>query len=119
MSKAKPPPGLNVGNAFFHRGRSDEDLIGAGDPAAVLREKRDALIAQIIELCRGAALVQRSVGTRHTGAVCGQNGCERQHAAAADAAKEKGTGLLNAEYLTHGTETLKTGEGMQNEGNHK
>src|SRR3546814_2083406 len=64
MSKAKPPPGLNVGNAFFHRGRSDEDLIGAGDPAAVLREKRDALIAQIIELCRGAALVQRSVGTR-------------------------------------------------------
>src|SRR3546814_5892299 len=54
----------------------------------------------------------RSVGTRHPGAVCGHNGCERQHAAAADAAKEIGTGFIHAANLKHGTEALKTGAGV-------
>src|SRR3546814_19945047 len=51
-------------------------------------------------------------GTRHPGAVCGHNGCERQHAAAADAAKEIGTGFIHAANLKHGTEALKTGAGV-------
>src|SRR3546814_10324329 len=50
--------------------------------------------------------------SRHPGAVCGHNGCERQHAAAADAAKEIGTGFIHAANLKHGTEALKTGAGV-------
>ena len=42
--------GDDIGHARLDRGRGDDDLIGRGDAAAVLREQRDAARAQRIEL---------------------------------------------------------------------
>ena len=57
---------------------------------SVLREQLDAERAQIVELVRRAPGVERAVRARDLGAAGADDGGERQHAAAADAAEEDG-----------------------------
>ena len=61
---------------------------GLVTPDAVLRKERDPVGAQELELLGQAALVERAVGAGNLGAVGAQDQRQRQHAAAADAAKE-------------------------------
>src|SRR6185437_1564380 len=70
------------------RCRSDHGKVRACNAAAVLREKLDALGAEEVELLRRASLVERAVGAGDRAASRAKNERERQHAAAADPAKE-------------------------------
>ena len=57
-------------------------------PGAVLRRQRNAERAQIVELGRQPAGVERTVGTGDAGAAGAKDGGEGQHSAAADSAEE-------------------------------
>ena len=57
---------------------------------AVLREQLDPERAQIVELVRRAAGIERAVGAGDAAAAGAHDAGERKHAAAADAAEEDG-----------------------------
>ena len=52
------------GTVVLDRGGGDDDLVGRSDPAAVLREQRDAEVAQVIELGGQPRLVEAAVRSR-------------------------------------------------------
>ncbi len=56
------PRGHHVGHGVFHRGGDHHRLARIADARPVLREQRDAVAAQIVELRARAPLVQRPVG---------------------------------------------------------
>jgi len=53
-----PARGLDVGDSVFHCGGTHEDLLRTGNPATVLCIKSEPQGAQMLELLRGAALVE-------------------------------------------------------------
>ena len=86
--RADAERGGNVRHGIFHGGGSDDDLLGAGDAAAILREEADALAAEIVKLRGRAALVQGAVRALDDVALVEQDQRQRQHAGAADATEE-------------------------------
>ena len=52
------------GTVGFDRGGGDDDLVGRGDAAAVLREQLDAEVAKVIELGGQPRLVEAAVRPR-------------------------------------------------------
>ncbi len=56
-TRTETPGRLHVGHGVLDRGRGDQDLVGAGEAAAVLGVQRDAASAQKIELLRRPPLV--------------------------------------------------------------
>ena len=75
------------GIGFLDRRRGDQGH-AFGEAGAVLRGQRDAERAQIIELGREAAGVERAVGAGDARAAGAEDGGEGQHPAAADSAEE-------------------------------
>jgi len=90
VARADALGGDDVTDSVFNGGRADEDLVGAGEARAVLREEGDALGFQVLELGAEAALVERAVGAGYVHAFAAQDERQRQHAGAADAAEEIG-----------------------------
>ena len=78
----------DVGHGRLDRRRGDQ-CHARLKARAVLREQLDAERAEIVELLRRAARVERAVGARHARPAGADDGRERKHAAAADAAEEK------------------------------
>jgi hypothetical protein len=82
--------GLDVGDGLLHGGGGDQDLVGADQARAVLREQADAAPLQPLELGGRSALVAGPVGAGDLRALGLDDQRQGQHAAAADAAEEVG-----------------------------
>ena len=101
----------HIGHRLLDRRGGDDDLIGADDAAAVLREQGDAACAQEFELGGEPALVERPVRAGDLVPAALDDQRQRQHAAAADAAEEIGFGLAHRLALLGSAGSFKRVEG--------
>ena len=88
LLQTQPSRRLNVGNGVFDSRRGHENLGGIGNAAAILWMQLDAQLAELFELLRQSALIERTIGTFDPVSARLHDQRQGQHAAATDAAKE-------------------------------